>query len=459
MDRLPSPPVPLLGEEEEEGRNEIGEQHSGGGGETVIANLPPALSRSISSLAEVIPSALLLVTTHCLMLLSMALYAGNYVFFRLFNEHGHSAFLFSLLRTLLSIPFIPLVYYMDPKNSYESRRGEEVQSSSSPQTRSAGASSFDSRESYIQEGIDVPTPLDQPQQQQREMVRRRGWWDNLRVHPKARVGLTVAAIAGAIRQMIVPIALMFTSAANAGLIQPSVPVLTAFLAIALRLESGGIFTWVSITLSACGLFIAGRAWDLRNIDKGFTLLLLVPVSKGLQVIGLQFASKYERSSVLQLYQIVGLVLFIVPVATLAELALYTSWSFTKMMAFVGELDAISWGAVVYSAVSIILVCWRIQLLGVKVIGSVGVALYQAFQPVFAFLLGHFILGEPLLAAQAIGASIVCLGLIVYHIGQVQQRKWQKEEVAREMDRQASFLVEPPEQPEQRPQLKQSLLGN
>lgn len=248
---------------------------------------------------------------------------------------------------------------------------------------------------------------------------------NIKVDKQAVFPLTVTALAGALRQMIVPVALMFTSATNAGIIQPSVPVFTAFLAIFFSLESGCIYTFISIFLAVIGLIIAGQAWNFQNIDKGFMLLLLVPLSKGLQVIGLQYASRYERSSVLQIYQIVGLIAFIVPVATILELALYSNWSFTIFWGFVKELDAWSWGALVYSAVSIILVCWRIQILGVQVIGSIGVALYQAFQPVFAFLLGHFVLGEPLLPIQIFGAAVVCVALIVYQYGQLKQRHWKR----------------------------------
>eukprot|EP00922_Rhytidocystis_sp_ex-Travisia-forbesii_P054557 GHVS01080854.1.p1 GENE.GHVS01080854.1~~GHVS01080854.1.p1 ORF type:complete len:504 (+),score=101.58 GHVS01080854.1:167-1678(+) len=450
------------------------------GRSTNLVMAPPSLCRSISSFAETLPSALLVTTTHTLMLLSMALYAGNYVLFRLFNEHGHSAFLFSLLRTILSVPFIPLVYYLDPKH-YATTNGREEQTTQTnnsssgnsqpivgtaggttttvpPATSVISVNSFESRDSFVREGSSVGHISQQHDNNRADTDS--GWLTNLTVHRKARAGLAVAALSGAIRQMIVPIALMFTSAANAGLIQPTVPVFTSFLAVILGLETAGVLTCISIIMAAFGLLIAGRAWDVQNLDKGFLMLLLVPVSKGLQVIGLQFASKHERSSVLQIYQIIGLIAFIVPVATFAELVFYANGSFAKMIGFVGDLDVISWAAVVYSAVSIILICWRIQILGVKIIGSVGVALYQAFQPVFAFLLGHFVLGEPLFIMQAVGAIIVCLALVVYQVGQVQQRQWEKEEIARELQAQLSYQDElSPTDQQQQQRLNESLLGN
>eukprot|EP00922_Rhytidocystis_sp_ex-Travisia-forbesii_P054558 GHVS01080857.1.p1 GENE.GHVS01080857.1~~GHVS01080857.1.p1 ORF type:complete len:509 (+),score=74.70 GHVS01080857.1:45-1571(+) len=456
---------------------------NGNGNGSGVPPAPVFCRAALSSFSQALPSALLVTTTHILMLLSMALYAGNYVFFRLFNEHGHSAFLFSLLRTLLSVPFIPLVYYLDPKNSSSKLNTETTTTALSschiesvvadtsqshhpppPAARSVTSlNSFESRESFVREGSSPDHLSGQHSSMLETTTADVGFLANMTVNRKARAGLAVAALSGAIRQMIVPVALMFTSAANAGLIQPTVPVFTSFLAVLLGLETAGVITCISIILAAFGLLIAGRAWDVYNIDKGFLILLLVPVSKGLQVIGLQFASKHERSSVLQIYQIIGLIAFIVPVATFSELAFYSHWSFSTMIRFVGELDVISWAAVVYSAVSIILICWRIQILGVKVIGSVGVALYQAFQPVFAFILGHFVLGEPLFIMQAVGAVIVCFALGVYQVGQVQQRQREKDDIARELEAQTIYqggqlMSAADQQQQEQQQLNQSLLG-
>eukprot|EP00916_Digyalum_oweni_P007852 GHVL01013197.1.p1 GENE.GHVL01013197.1~~GHVL01013197.1.p1 ORF type:complete len:274 (+),score=3.53 GHVL01013197.1:313-1134(+) len=222
----------------------------------------------------------------------------------------------------------------------------------------------------------------------------------------------LTGISGAVRQMVVPIALMFTSATSAGIIQPSVPVFTAVLTVCLGLEKGTWMKFLSVAICVAGLIVASNI-SQAHVDFGFWLLLVVPVSKGFQVVGVKMALGNLNGLAIQLWQIIILVLFVTPISFIAEIGIYHDWSINRWWSSVMAISLLHWGAVIYSVVAIILVCWRIQIFGVSVLGSLAVALYQALQPVFTMILSSLILKVPIRNNQIIGGVIVTVGLVLY----------------------------------------------
>lgn len=106
-----------------------------------------------------------------------------------------------------------------------------------------------------------------------------------KLHPDARWPVLVSTVSGCVRQMIVPIALMFTTAnaagkhgglsmrlmlclSSTGIIQPAVPVFTAVVAILYGLEKFCWMTGVAIAFCVVGLFISEEGWRLDHIDTG-----------------------------------------------------------------------------------------------------------------------------------------------------------------------------------------------
>lgn len=360
------------------------------------------------------------VTTHLLMVLSMGLYAFNYIVLKIFNENNN-AFLFSFLRSIMSIPLVPLLLVLGKRSSKPDPKNIDNENNSD----------FD-RTAYVQmpnqlfynnnsedtikadkERLEVVQALMEEETNLSMLEKMMNWFKLLRLRKEAVPGIFMASLSGAIRQMVVPVALMFTSAQNAGIIQPSVPVFTALLSYAIGLETGSLLTALSIMTCALGLSISGEVWNFRQVDIGFYMLLLVPLSKGLQVIGLQMASKYHKGFVVQLYQILGLIGFVIPVAGILELAFYCQFSFRTFASQITSLTSIAWLCVLYSTIGVILICWKIQIMGVQVIGSIGVCLYQCLQPVFAFMFAAIFLREPMKTPHVIGAIVVILGLLIF----------------------------------------------
>lgn len=66
----------------------------------------------------------------------------------------------------------------------------------------------------------------------------------------------------------------------------------------------------------------------------------------------------------------------------------------------------------YSAVSVVYVAWKIQILGVKIIGPIRVSLFQAIQPCFTIFLEYMFLGEQVTVRVLIGTLIVIAALVI-----------------------------------------------
>ncbi|KAF4658767.1 hypothetical protein FOL47_007859 [Perkinsus chesapeaki] len=222
----------------------------------------------------------------------------------------------------------------------------------------------------------------------------------------------IQGLAGAARQNIVPYGLMFTGAASAGVVQPFVPVCTCMLAVAFGLEKGNKIKYLSMLIGCVGVFIAAKGYDFAGVDLGFLILLGVPVTKAIQVTGQKVALSTMRPMAVQFYQIICLCAFTTPF-TLSILG----WDMPRAWHLISVLGVHGWGAVLYSVFFIILISWRIQLAAVKQLGPIAVGLYQVTQPVFCFIFAYFLLGEPIFPHQVLGGILVCIGLGIFVYGQ------------------------------------------
>ncbi|KAF8822171.1 putative drug/metabolite transporter DMT1 [Cardiosporidium cionae] len=304
---------------------------------------------------------------HFSMIVMMLLLALNYVGVRLFVLNGGTGFMFGLLRSSFSIFLIPVLLFL-----YTSSQSD---------------------------------PMAEQLENERSIVSISGV-----IFP-----VTGVVVCGAIRQMAIPIALMFTTVSHVGVIQPAVPVFTTIIAICFRVEKPSTISIISILFCFLGLGVAEELW--KNFDgmKGFWLLLLIPITKGLQIVGIQMCTRLSSLKI-QLFQILGIIVFVVPFFFYIELEEYSDGKMSVLWNRIRSLSMIQWLAIFYSLIAVILISWRIQIWCVQAVGSITVATYQCLQPVFSFFLARFILGEALTAARLGGSAIICASLLLSQLG-------------------------------------------
>ncbi|KAF4664578.1 hypothetical protein FOL47_005065 [Perkinsus chesapeaki] len=294
--------------------------------------------------------------THLLLFVSQWLAAGNYVFYRSFYNQEeeymgyYAAPVYSLIRGILALSLIPILYWT-------------------------------SRPSLGQI-LTVPTS-----EQKAAMIE---------------------GIAGAIRQNLIPLGLMFTDATSAGIVQPFVPIGSTMLAVFLGLEKGNKYKYLSILVGIAGVLIAGRLYALHEIDVGFIILLGVPITKAAQLTEQRVAMTHMDRAALHIQQLLVLAVF-----TAVLVYIVFTGDSSMLWTYVKRLGGVGWASIAYSVVFVLLIEWWIQLKAVRVIGPITVGLYQVLQPCCCFILCHIVLGESYHTHQLIGAALMCTALAIH----------------------------------------------
>eukprot|EP00914_Ancora_sagittata_P023899 GHVO01047625.1.p1 GENE.GHVO01047625.1~~GHVO01047625.1.p1 ORF type:complete len:303 (+),score=51.30 GHVO01047625.1:119-1027(+) len=234
-------------------------------------------------------------------------------------------------------------------------------------------------------------------------------------------GILICSLTGGMRQVLMPIALTSTTVANAGLIQPSIPVVTTLMSMVTGLESfsyGSSFAAVGCFI---GLAVTGQVWDIAAVDTGFWYLLLIPVLKALQLNAVHVALVDYSMTTVQIGQAVGMILFVLPLSYILELGTVCKWNNQNFVMNVASLSKTAWACVFGSSVLMIMVSWRIQIAGTKRLGPNGTSFMLALQSVLAMLFGWLVLGEEL-TFHGIGGAGIVTGSLALHQWDTQRRK-------------------------------------
>ncbi|CAA9990845.1 integral membrane protein, putative [Plasmodium knowlesi strain H] len=229
----------------------------------------------------------------------------------------------------------------------------------------------------------------------------------------AYMPILILSVTGALRQVIVIIALQYTDSHNVAIIQPTIPIFTALMSYYMKIEKMNYITCLSIFLSFFGLAITAEVWNMGSFDFGFLLLLTVPVTKGLQVIYINIATRYVSNDIIQFSQMAVLFLITLPFGILGEMFINENYN------VIGEIYNVTTNqflCILYSTLGIIFLCWKIQIIALNYLTPVTVSLYQSFQPCFTFVLARLFLKETINYNKYIGTIFIVLSLLLYQYG-------------------------------------------
>ncbi|EUD68926.1 hypothetical protein C922_00617 [Plasmodium inui San Antonio 1] len=409
----------------------------------------------------------LLITVNLLLLFSMFLYGINYILMKYFIMIKGSIYVFIILRTILTIPL--MIYMYTSKQSEPNKKkllhgvnendgpgeqdaqidlelskvGEEDENENEKKKKkkSKGDKNDDNNKKKKKNGKDSKDGKMDDNMKNADGKNNDAGGDEYssnkneisvnvenncsnyfsrflkndeKLIPKiAYMPILILSITGALRQVIVIIALQYTDSHNVAIIQPTIPIFTALMSYYLKIENMNYITCLSIFLSFFGLAITAEVWNMGSFDFGFLLLLTVPVTKGLQVIYINIATRYVSNDIIQFSQMAVLFLITLPFGILGEMFINENYN------VIGEIYNVTTNqflCILYSTLGIIFLCWKIQIIALNYLTPVTVSLYQSFQPCFTFVLARLFLNETINYNKYIGTIFIVLSLLLYQYG-------------------------------------------
>ncbi|SOV21944.1 drug/metabolite exporter, drug/metabolite transporter [Plasmodium sp. DRC-Itaito] len=388
---------------------------------------------------------LLMIGVNLLLLFSMFLYGINYILMKYFIKINGSIYIFIILRTALTIPLM-IYMFLSKKPCSQNKRlldqdmkdidtdmnsnGKDLElatpNEENKTSRKYGWSSKNKKKYKNKNQSNDNNNNDNINVNQNKCIQNdieessscnffnRLFFNEEKLIPKAAyMPILILSITGALRQVIVIVALQYTDSHNVAIIQPTIPIFTALISYYLKIEKMNYITAFSILLSFFGLAITAEMWSLKSFDLGFYLLLTVPITKGLQVIYINVATKYVSNNIIQLSQMFFLLIITLPFGILGEIFINKNYNILQE---ISQLNMQQFLCILYSTIAIIILCWKIQIIALNYLTPITVSLYQSFQPCFTFVLARLFLNETINAGKIIGTLFIILSLFLYQYG-------------------------------------------
>ncbi|MGE0123192.1 MAG: DMT family transporter [Vicinamibacterales bacterium] len=214
---------------------------------------------------------------------------------------------------------------------------------------------------------------------------------------------------GTLYQVLFLAAVPRTSVANTGLIFGMAPVVISLLSAAVGHERFGWTRWLGGALSVVGLYFVvgvGATLSVNSLAGDLLALASVLCWAGYSVASRPLLGRYSPTVLTAWTQIVGTCLYL-PL-TVPDLRA-TQWE---------GVSALGWGLTVVSAVFCLVAAYVIWYTGVQRLGATRTSAYSNLTPIAAMLIGWLWVGEPLTAAQGIGAAAILAGVFVTRLSPV-----------------------------------------
>ncbi|UKJ88991.2 hypothetical protein MACJ_002237 [Theileria orientalis] len=223
-------------------------------------------SSLISRLSAVLPRQGPVLTANMLMILSILLYSGNSVVIKKYIVLGGTGPGYLFLRSIITVPFFLITYAINRKND---------------------------------KSILV-----------------------LNENRKTNSIMLIACLSGAIRQSLLPFIMEGSEASTLGIVAPSVPLVTAVISHAFKVEKLTRITVICLVISTAGLVFALDLIDkfLSSSHLSYYLLLLIPITKSFQVVFLKMSSDKFESLQLVANQVLISMVFCFPVSIIVSLS-------------------------------------------------------------------------------------------------------------------------------------------
>ena len=200
------------------------------------------------------------------------------------------------------------------------------------------------------------------------------------------------------------------NASSASIVMGTSPIFIALLSTALRQERISWAGWLGIAFSFAGfvLVVSGDNGGLAlswGALRGAVLILLANACwAGYTVFSRPVLARNSPFRLAAVGTVAGTFLYLP--FTVPELA-GTDWS---------RVTWEGWGAIAYSGLVAIFLCFVIWYQSVQKVGSAKTGVYGNLTPVFAILFAGLVLGERLSGFQAVGAALTLFGVYLTRSG-------------------------------------------
>ncbi len=198
-----------------------------------------------------------------------------------------------------------------------------------------------------------------------------------------------------------------TSVANSALLVSSSPIVITLLSSFSRHERPGLLHWLGTIVSLAGIYVVvGHGIHIGGDSLAGDLMLMgAVVCWGLYTIGARpLMARHSPVGVTALTMLIGTLAYL-PIAAphLAAVA----W---------GDVSAITWLKLVYSAIFALCVAYTIWYAAVQTRGSARTAVYSNLLPIVAMVTAYFWLGEAIGLTKALGGAAVLAGVAIARLG-------------------------------------------
>ena len=200
-----------------------------------------------------------------------------------------------------------------------------------------------------------------------------------------------------------------TTVANSSLMLAATPVVIALISAAMGQERIGRLHWFGAVLSLTGIYIViGQGLSLEGTTLAGDLMMFAAVCCwAVYTLGArELIQRHSPVGVTGLSMAIGTAIY-VPV--MVPNLLRTDWA---------AISAMTWIALVYSALFALCVAYTIWYIAVREIGSARTSVYSNLIPIVAMLTAVVFLGERLTATRLLGAAAVLVGVALTRVGKV-----------------------------------------
>jgi len=216
-------------------------------------------------------------------------------------------------------------------------------------------------------------------------------------------------VGGTLYQLIFLAAVPRTSVANAGLIFGLSPVVISLMSAVVGHERFGWTRWAGGVLSIVGLYFVvgvGASLSVNSLTGDLLVLASVLCWAGYSVASRPLLGRYPPTVLTAWTQILGTAVY-VPLSAPALAA--TPWA---------GVSLVSWLLMTASAVVCLVIAYVVWYTGVQRLGATHTSAYSNLTPIAAMVVGWLWIGEPITAAQSVGAAAILGGVFLTRLAPV-----------------------------------------
>ena len=221
--------------------------------------------------------------------------------------------------------------------------------------------------------------------------------------------LFLGAVGGALYQFFFMYGVPRTSVANAGLIFGLSPVVISLMSAAVGHEQLPWTRWAGGVLSLLGLYfvvgVGGGASASALVGDALVFVAMLCWAV-FSVASRPLLGRYSPTVLTAWATVVGTAIYLpFSIPTLVS----TNWT---------SISSWSWALIIGSSVVCLVIAYAIWYTGVQRIGSTRTSAYSNLVPIAAMVVGWLWLGEPLTAAQGMGAAAILAGVFLTRLSPV-----------------------------------------